>query len=405
MILSVDIYSRSTWWKIAFLVFCVFVGAASLYITDKLVTKLEEREKQQIELYGESLKYLMTSDVNTDINFFFSKIQKSNENNSIPTIHDNGRGYLDSKNIDVPKGLSTAETQVFLKKKLKEIIQDDNAPIELDMDFHKEYIYYGNSQLLNILRYYPLFQLLIVLIFGLAAYLLFDSSRKSEQNRVWVGLAKETAHQLGTPLSSLTAWVEFFKTDPTYDQEIVKELEKDVQRLDVITTRFSNIGSTPVLKNEDIVETIETFMSYLQKRISTKVSFSFINELPPNTMIKLNKYLFEWVIENICKNAVDAMEGIGALKVLIKETSNNQITIDISDTGKGIAKKNLSKVFNPGFSTKKRGWGLGLTLAKRIIENYHNGKLIVKSSEINRGTTFRILLDGQKLINDKIITL
>jgi nitrogen-specific signal transduction histidine kinase len=395
MILTVDIYSRNTWWKVAFLVFCVFVGAASLYVTDKLVGKLEEREKLQIEIFAESYKYMMTSENNKDINFFFEKIMASYENNTIPVILKKEGGYLESKNIEIPKELSSDTTkQVFLNKKLNEIIRDDNKPIELDMDFHKEFLYYGNSQLLNILRYYPLFQLLVVLIFGLAAYLFFDASRKSEQNRVWVGLAKETAHQLGTPLSSLTAWVEFFKTDPTYDQEIVKELEKDVQRLDVITTRFSNIGSVPVLKEEDIVETIETFMSYLQKRISTKVSFSLVNELPPNTMIKLNKYLFEWVIENICKNAVDAMEGVGALKVLIKESKNKQITIDISDTGKGIAKKNLSKVFNPGFSTKKRGWGLGLTLAKRIIENYHDGKLIVKNSDVNKGTTFRILLGG-----------
>jgi signal transduction histidine kinase len=394
MILTVDIYSRNTWWKVAFLVFCVLVGAASLYVTDKLVTKLEEREKQQIEFYAESYKYAMTSDMNQDVNFFFDKFKQGNVNNPIPIIVKDGSGYLTSSNIEIPKGLSSDETQIFLNKKLDEIIREDNPPIEVDMTLHKEYIYYGNSQLLNILRYYPLFQLLVVLIFGLAAYLFFDASRKSEQNRVWVGLAKETAHQLGTPLSSLTAWVEFFKTDPTYDQEIVKELEKDVQRLDVITTRFSNIGSVPILKEEDIVETIETFMSYLQKRISTKVSFSFVNELPPNTMIKLNKYLFEWVIENICKNAVDAMEGVGALKVLIKESKNKQITIDISDTGKGIAKKNLSKVFNPGFSTKKRGWGLGLTLAKRIIENYHDGKLIVKNSEVNKGTTFRILLGG-----------
>ena len=394
MILTVDIYSRNTWWKVAFLVFCAMVGAFSLYLTDKLVTKLEEREKQQIEIYAESFKYMMTNDVNKDINFFFDKIKKSNENNTIPIISKDGSGYLDSRNIEIPKELNSQEKQTFLKDKLEEIIRDNNVPIEVDMVFHKEYIYYGNSQLLNILRYYPHFQLLIDLIFGLAAYLFFDASRRSEQNRVWVGLAKETAHQLGTPLSSLTAWVEFFKTDPTYDQEIVKELEKDVQRLDVITTRFSNIGSVPVLKEEDIVETIETFMSYLQKRISTKVSFSFVNELPPNTVIKLNKYLFEWVIENICKNAVDAMEGVGALKVVIRELKNSQIAIDISDTGKGIAKKNLSKVFNPGFSTKKRGWGLGLTLAKRIIENYHNGKLMVKNSEINKGTTFRILLGG-----------
>ncbi|MCU0469050.1 MAG: ATP-binding protein [Arcicella sp.] len=395
MILTVDIYSRNTWWKIAFLGFCVLVGAASLYVTDKLVSKLEEREKQQIEIYAESFKYMMTSETNQDVNFFFDKFKQANVNNPIPVIIKDGSGYLTSNNIEIPKGLSSKETQEFLKIKLEEILRDDNPPIELDMTLHKEYIYYGNSRLLNILRYYPLFQLAIVLIFGLAAYLLFDASRRSEQNRVWVGLAKETAHQLGTPLSSLTAWVEYFKTDPAYDPEIVKELEKDVQRLDVITTRFSNIGSVPILKDENVAETIETFMAYLQKRISTKVSFSLDNQLKNNSTIKLNKYLFEWVIENICKNAVDAMEGVGSLKVVMKETKNNQIAIDISDTGKGISKKNLSKVFNPGFSTKKRGWGLGLTLAKRIIENYHDGKLFVKSSEVNKGTTFRILLEGQ----------
>ena len=394
MILSVDIYSRNTWWKIAFLGFCLLIGAFSLYFTDKLVTKLEEREKQQIELYAESFKYTMTNDFNKDVNFFFDKYKQTNKNNPIPVIQKDGEGYLLSLNIDIPKNLSSKDQQIFLQKKLAEIIKDDNPPIEMDMDFHKEYLYYGNSQLLNLLRYYPIFQLIVVLMFGLAAFLFFNASRKSEQNRVWVGLAKETAHQLGTPLSSLTAWVEFFKTDPTYDAEIVKELEKDVQRLDVITTRFSNIGSIPVLKDEYIVETIETFMSYLQKRISTKVSFSLDNQLEAAKTLKINRYLFEWVIENICKNAVDAMEGVGALKVVLKELKNNQIAIDISDTGKGIAKKNLSKVFNPGFSTKKRGWGLGLTLAKRIIENYHNGKLIIKNSEVNKGTTFRILLEG-----------
>jgi signal transduction histidine kinase len=264
----------------------------------------------------------------------------------------------------------------------------------MDMTLHKEYLYYGNSRLLNLLRYYPLFQLAVVLVFGLAAYLFFDASRRSEQNQVWVGLAKETAHQLGTPLSSLTAWVEYFKTDPNFDPEIVKELEKDIVRLDIITTRFSNIGSIPVLKEENIAETVETFMAYLQKRISTKVAFRFDNQLQDNKLIKVNRYLFEWVIENICKNAVDAMAGIGSLSITIKEAKNNQIIIDITDTGKGISKQNLSKVFNPGFSTKKRGWGLGLTLAKRIIENYHNGKLMVKQSEVNKGTTFRILLDS-----------
>ncbi len=393
MILSVDIYSRNTWWKVAFLGFCIVVGVFSLYFTDKIVSKLEEREKQQIELYAESLKYTMTSDPNQDVNFFFEKIKKSNENNTIPIIHKDGTGYLTAKNIEMPEKLSSNEKQIFLRKALEEIIRDDNPPIELDMTLHKEYIYFGNSRLLDLLRYYPLFQLAVVLVFGLAAYLFFDASRRSEQNQVWVGLAKETAHQLGTPLSSLTAWVEYFKSDPQYDPDIVKELEKDVTRLDIITTRFSNIGSIPVLKPENIVETIETFMSYLQKRISTKVIFSLDNQLTDRNTVNVNRYLFEWVIENICKNAVDAMGGIGSLKVTLSETKNNKIAIDISDTGKGISKQNLSKVFTPGFSTKKRGWGLGLTLAKRIIENYHDGKLFVKNSELNKGTTFRILLD------------
>ncbi|MBB6002784.1 PAS domain-containing sensor histidine kinase [Arcicella rosea] len=394
MILSVDIYSRNTWWKVAFLGFCLIVGIFSLYFTDKIVSKLEEREKQQIELYAESLKYTMTSDPNQDVNFFFEKIKKSNENNTIPIIHKDGTGYLTAKNIEMPEGLSSEGKQTFLQKELQEIIRDDNPPIELDMTLHKEYIYFGNSRLLDLLRYYPLFQLAVVLVFGLAAYLFFDASRRSEQNQVWVGLAKETAHQLGTPLSSLTAWVEYFKSDPQYDPEIVKELEKDVIRLDIITTRFSNIGSIPVLKPENIIETIETFMSYLQKRISTKVVFSLDNQLNQRNTVNVNRYLFEWVIENICKNAVDAMGGVGSLKITLSETKNNKIAIDIKDSGKGISKQNLSKVFDPGFSTKKRGWGLGLTLAKRIIENYHDGKLFVKQSELNKGTTFRILLDA-----------
>jgi signal transduction histidine kinase len=399
MILNVDIYSKNTWWKIAFLAFCIIIGAFSLYFTDRLVTKLEEREKQQIELYAESFKYTMSSDVNMDVNFFFEKIKKANENNTIPLILKDGSGYLNADAAvmeEMPKGLSSKEQQAYLQKRLDEIVRDDNAPIELDFDLHKEYIYYGNSRLLNWLRYYPIFQLVVVLIFGLAAYLFFDSSRRGEQNRVWVGLAKETAHQLGTPLSSLTAWVEYFKADPTYDPDIVKELEKDVERLDVITTRFSNIGSVPVLKDENIPETVETFLNYLKKRISTKVSLTIENNVGDLRFAKVNKYLFEWVIENICKNAVDAMNGVGSLKVTFSNVKNNQIAIDIADTGKGISKQNLSKVFTAGFSTKKRGWGLGLTLAKRIIENYHDGKLLVKHSEVGKGTTFRIIISASE---------
>ncbi len=391
--ITVDLYSKNTWWKIAFLGFCVIIGGFSLYFTDRIVSKLEEREKQQIQLFAESFKYMMTNDLEKDVNFFFEKIQRINQNITIPVIMKDGNGYLQAANtIEIPKGLSSKEEQIFLQEKLNEIIQDDNTPIELDMGYHKEYVYYGNSKLLDMLRYYPIFQLFVVLIFGFAAFLFFDASRRAEQNRVWVGLAKETAHQLGTPLSSLTAWIEFFKSDPAFDPEIVKELEKDVERLDVITTRFSNIGSVPVLKQENIVETVETFMNYLKRRISSKVSVTIDNKLGESRLVSMNKYLFEWVIENISKNAVDAMNGVGALKITLDETKQGQIAIDISDTGKGISKQNMKKVFEAGFSTKKRGWGLGLTLAKRIIENYHAGRLLVKSSEVGKGTTFRIVI-------------
>jgi signal transduction histidine kinase len=245
---------------------------------------------------------------------------------------------------------------------------------------------------LKLLRYYPLSQLLVVLVVGFLGYIFFSYSRRAEQNRVWVGLAKETAHQLGTPLSSLTAWVEILRHEPSINPEIVVELSKDIQRLETITTRFSNIGSTPILKEEDLEELISSFINYLKIRISTKVHIEIQSTLVPSQLANVNKYLFEWVIENICKNAVDAMSGTGDMLIYLHEGKNNMLHIDISDTGKGIIPANMSKIFNPGYSTKKRGWGLGLTLAKRIVENYHQGKLTLKSTEINKGSTFRISL-------------
>ncbi len=390
--LPLAFYNRDTWLKVAFFGICVFMAGFSLYFTDGLVSKLEEREKQQIELYAETIRYVMTSDENADINFFFERIKKINENNTIPVIWKDGSGHLNSINIAMSESLSIEEKQTLLQSKLKEIIAENNKPIEMDMGFQKEYIYYGNSKLLKLLRYYPLSQLLVVLIIGFLGYIFFSYSRRAEQNRVWVGLAKETAHQLGTPLSSLTAWVEILRNEPTINPEIVIELSKDIQRLETITTRFSNIGSMPILKKEDLEEVISSFINYLKIRISTKVHIEIKSALIPNQVANVNKYLFEWVIENICKNAVDAMGGTGDMLIYLHEGKNNQLYIDISDTGKGIPTSNLSKVFSPGFSTKKRGWGLGLTLAKRIVENYHEGKLSIKSSELNKGTTFRISL-------------
>ena len=390
--LPLAFYNRDTWLKIAFFAVSVIMAGFSLYFTDGLVSKLEEREKQQIELYAETIRYVMTSDENADINFFFERIKKINENNTIPVIWKDGSGHLNSINIPMNESLPTEDRQEILKLKLQEIILENNKPIEMDMGFQKEYIYYGNSKLLKLLRYYPLSQLTVVLIVGFLGYIFFSYSRRAEQNKVWVGLAKETAHQLGTPLSSLTAWVEILRNEPHINPDIVTELGKDIQRLETITTRFSNIGSTPILKEEDLLELISGFLNYLKIRISTKVHIDIQSGLVPNQMANVNKYLFEWVIENICKNAVDAMSGTGDILIQLSEGKNNQIIIDISDSGKGISAKNTSKIFSPGFSTKKRGWGLGLTLAKRIVENYHEGKLVLKSTEVNKGSTFRISL-------------
>jgi len=219
----------------------------------------------------------------------------------------------------MPEAIDVEAKQVLLKAKLQEIIAENNKPIEMDMGFQKEYIYYGNSRLLKLLRYYPLSQLLVVLIVGFLGYIFFSYSRRAEQNRVWVGLAKETAHQLGTPLSSLTAWVEILRNEPHINPEIVNELSKDIQRLETITTRFSNIGSTPILKEEDLEELISSFIAYLKIRISTKVFIEIKCTLAPGQTANVNKYLFEWVIENICKNAVDAMSGTGHMLVYLHE--------------------------------------------------------------------------------------
>jgi signal transduction histidine kinase len=297
-------------------------------------------------------------------------------------------------NIEFPENASPETKERIIQERL-ETMKKEHPPIPVDMGEERVgYIYYSNSFLLTQLRLYPYIQLSGIFIVGFLAYLAFSSARRAEQNRVWVGLAKETAHQLGTPLSSLMAWVEYFRSDPAMEPGIAEEIEKDVQRLEMITTRFSNIGSVPTLREEPIGQVVAQFLDYLKKRVSSKVKFEITDQLPDQQLVLINRNLFEWVIENICKNAVDAMGGVGELHVTLSllNTPKNSVCIDIRDTGKGIAKHNIKKVFTPGFSTKKRGWGLGLTLAKRIIENYHNGRLFVKSSEQGKGTTFRILL-------------
>jgi signal transduction histidine kinase len=271
-------------------------------------------------------------------------------------------------------------------------MQKQNKPITIDLSGHgKCFVFYEDSYLLTQLKYYPVAQFFIIGLFLLVAYLLFSTSRKSEQNQVWVGMAKETAHQLGTPLSSLMAWVEILKMK-NLDADTIREIEKDVRRFEIITQRFSNIGSLPKLDTCNIITTVYDALTYVQARTSKKVQFSV--NLPKETeyFIPLNEPLFEWVIENLCKNAIDAMDGEGKIDIIIT-SENDHIILDVSDTGKGIPKSKFRTVFKPGFTSKERGWGLGLTLCKRIIEIYHKGKIFVRNSTIGKCTTFRIVLN------------
>jgi len=270
-------------------------------------------------------------------------------------------------------------------------MKKEKEPIVINLsNSNKNYIYYHESYLLQQLTYYPFIQLGVILLFIVVAYLAFSASRKAEQNQVWVGLTKETAHQLGTPTSSLMAWSELMK-ERLPEIELVSELEKDVKRLEIITERFSKIGSKPTLKPTNLLETIISAVEYLKNRTSDKIIFKF--EFPEEeTTILLNRSLFEWVIENLCKNSVDAISNEGKITIGVKELKN-KILIDIADTGKGIPKSKYNTIFNPGYTTKTRGWGLGLSLVKRIVENYHKGKIFVLNSEIGKGTTIRIVLN------------
>ena len=377
------------------LIFSVLISFGSIFYTNVLIDQLKERETQQIKLYAKALEYTINETMDQDIYFVTDEILI--QNNSIPRILISENGEIISyRNIDVDSSLSPANQKKLIYEELEEM-RDVYDPIEVvDRDSETNevvtinYVYYKNSFLLTQLSYYPYVQLSVIAIFGFISYMAFNYSKAAEQNRVWVGLAKETAHQLGTPISSLMAWVEYFKEEASIkDKSLISELDKDIQKLQVITERFSNIGSTPVLKEVDVEELVHSVIDYLRPRISPKVIIS-IHALTPGITAQLNPPLFEWVIENLCKNAVDAMSGNGEIRIDILKGSEGRVFIDLSDTGKGIPKSKVKQVFNPGFTTKKRGWGLGLTLAKRIIENYHQGKIFVKSSEENQGTTFRI---------------
>jgi signal transduction histidine kinase len=271
-----------------------------------------------------------------------------------------------------------------------EKMKSETEPIEIELgDGIVQYVYYRNSTLLVQLTYYPYIQLGVILLFILVAYLAFSASRRAEQNQVWVGLSKETAHQLGTPISSLIGWVELLK-EKHPDKKLVSELEKDAGRLEEITERFSKIGSKPILSNSNILEVLKESIAYLESRTSDQVIFTFDSDRQ-DYEVPINRVLFQWVVENLCKNSVDAMEGSGTIKISVSD-QHKQVLIDFEDSGKGIPKNRQKTIFKPGFTTKRRGWGLGLSLAKRIIEIYHKGKIFVLHSEPGKGTVIRIIL-------------
>ena len=287
----------------------------------------------------------------------------------------------------------------FVKRKLAEM-DDENIPIKVSLgDQGTSYIYYKDSELLTIVKFFPLAQILIIAVFAAFAYLLFSFARRSEQNRVWAGMARETAHQIGTPLSSIMAWIELLKMDSNNIEQATHEIEKDIHRLEMITERFSKIGSKPTLEQNNIVKILDDSITYLRPRTSKKVKYILNFDKEKVLPIPVNAALFSWVVENVCKNAIDAMEGDGTITIVLHEDSKNVI-IDISDTGKGISSSEQKAIFNPGYTSKKRGWGLGLSLSKRIIRDYHKGKLFVKTSNVGKGTTFRIILKKIIMINE-----
>jgi signal transduction histidine kinase len=386
---TIDFYQNKK--QVKWLVFLVsfLIGSGSIWYTNLLVDELRERESRQIQLLSSALEYAAT----TSENLTFINKEIIQQNHSIPIIMVDSEGEpIEFRNIKFKSNANEADSLRTLDQELLEM-QEEYEPIYLrEADIR---VFYRNSELLTNLRYYPYIQLAVILVFGALAYTLFNQSKIAEQNRVWAGLTKETAHQLGTPIASLMAWIDYLRNSPVWEEnkEIIQEMDKDVVKLRMVTERFSSIGSKPVIQPENLYEVIEETINYLRPRISTKVEL-LINADSKDLDALMNKPLMEWVIENICKNAVDAMRGKGTIMINVLQDSDKFVIVDITDTGKGIERKNFKKVFYPGFSTRQRGWGLGLTLAKRIVEGYHGGRIFVKSSEIGKGTTFRIMLLG-----------
>ena len=369
-------------------IFAIVLIVLSLIFTNTLVSELAREEQKKVELWAEATEQL----ANGEFSEFAFQIVKQNTN--IPVIVvDSNYNLISSRNFKEPP----TNIDEYYKKQIERLKQNTPIIITLDED-EKQYIYYDNSFLLKKLSIFPYVQLILITIFLALVIWVITTNKRNEQNKVWVGLSKETAHQLGTPISSLIAWNEILKQNYPED-ETIEELDKDINRLTIIAERFSKIGSEPELKKENIEDITKEVIEYMSHRTSTKIQYHYTSKTSYSTAL-LNKPLYTWVLENVCKNAIDAMNGSGNLDFLIFDSGTHIIT-EIKDTGKGIERQNYKKIFEPGYTTKKRGWGLGLSLAKRIIVEYHKGKIYVKNSEINGGTTIRIEIPNKPLRESK----
>jgi two-component system, sporulation sensor kinase D len=392
-------YQQKRYWKYSLLAFAVVIASGSLLYTSYLVKNIAKSERTRAQVWALSMRQMLASDDNDFLNYVLAVRDSS----VVPSLVVNSKGEFQlTRGLDTTKTfikLDAAELKAkhqkydpdYFKDEL-EYMKSQHDPIKLTVLNEQWLVYYKDSPLLTQLKIFPYIQLSVIAIFLMVAYTAFSSSRKSEQNQVWVGLAKETAHQLGTPISSLMAWIELIKDKfNAEDDPLLAEMENDVKRLEIVADRFSKIGSKPKLETNSVYEVVKDFVDYFKVRVSDKITF----ELTGNRRLQagLNIPLFDWVLENLLKNAVNAIDGTGSIKVTISGSrAKKQVYIDLADTGKGIPRSKFETVFQPGYTTRKRGWGLGLSLTKRIIQNYHNGQIFVRESEVGKGTTFRIVL-------------
>jgi two-component system, sporulation sensor kinase D len=400
-------YEQRKRWKYSLLAFAVVITSGSLFYTRYLVRSIKQSEHTRAEIWALSIKQIAAADDND----FLQYVSTVRDSLSVPAIIVDDRGdFITTRGLDTTKTYIKLPPQPGVKgvpqrtydpeyfKNELESMKLQHEPIRLKVFGANWYVYYHDSFVLTQLKVFPYIQLSVIAIFLLVAYTAFNTSRKSEQNQVWVGLAKETAHQLGTPISSLMAWVELMKEKFNAEEDpLIAEMENDIKRLEIVADRFSKIGSKPVLEDHPVYDVVKDFVDYFKIRVSNKIHF----EIEGNHYLRagLNIPLFDWVLENLLKNAVNAIENAGNIKVEISGSkTKKQVYIDVTDTGKGIHRSHFDTVFRPGYTTRKRGWGLGLSLTKRMVENYHDGQIFVKDSEIGKGTTFRIVL--KSLTND-----